>query len=35
MYICMYVHVHVGGTCLPIPSRSGRDDVDTSLGTCM
>jgi len=29
----MYVHVHIGGTYLPIPSRSGKDDVDT-LGTC-
>lgn len=25
----MYTCIHVGGTCLPIPSRSGRDDVDT------
>lgn len=36
MYVYMYVYmyVHVGGTYLPIPSRSGKDDVDT-LGTCM
>lgn len=33
MYICK-VCIHVGGTYLPIPSRSGRDDVDTSLDTC-
>lgn len=26
----MYVYIHVGGTYLPIPSRSGKDDV----GTC-
>lgn len=30
VYICMYVHIHVGGTyLLPIPSRSGRDNIDT------
>lgn len=29
VYICMYTCIHVGGTYLPIPSRSGRDDVDT------